>query len=335
MKGNGQTRTLTLPPGHTSLLSTKTKPLHIRSYFQTGPRRIVFVWTRNIPLPESVASLSVVSSELPVSPVRSVTVPPPFPGPSPIRSPETLPMTSLLSSVTKSTPSTLTPSPDPASPRAPHSLSIRESLWAPETDDTYEPSILAASPSVQCISFPETQDISFDTSILQSTASAYNSQEPSRLSTIDESFSSESPSIIPSCSLSPLTPTAIVSVSVSASSPPLLSTVRSPLSQVPSSTTVVTPSLFPRPTSVILTSTPSIVSTVSSISMSTDILEGSVSDLGRSFNGTIAVIHTNFESSEFSIIHMRRDLTILHRSHRHMPLYRGCYQHRLLAQVLT
>jgi hypothetical protein len=38
---------------------------------------------RDIPLPESVASLSVVSSKLPVFPVRSV--PPPLPGPSPIR----------------------------------------------------------------------------------------------------------------------------------------------------------------------------------------------------------------------------------------------------------
>jgi hypothetical protein len=84
-----------------------------------------------------------------------------LPGPSPIRSPDTLPTTSLLSSVTESTPSILTPSSHPASPRAPPSPSIRESLWAPETDDTYESSILAASPLVQPISFPETQDISF------------------------------------------------------------------------------------------------------------------------------------------------------------------------------
>jgi hypothetical protein len=37
---------------------------------------------------------------------------------------------------------------------------LSESLWAPEADDTYESSILAASPSVQPISFPELQDIS-------------------------------------------------------------------------------------------------------------------------------------------------------------------------------
>jgi hypothetical protein len=60
--------------------------------------------------------------------VRPVSVPP-LPGPSPIRLPET-----LLTSVIESTPSTLTPSPHPASPRAPPSpsLSIRESLWAPK-----------------------------------------------------------------------------------------------------------------------------------------------------------------------------------------------------------
>ncbi|KAN0109149.1 hypothetical protein V8E52_009580, partial [Russula decolorans] len=206
---------------------------------------------------------------------------PPLPGPSPIHSPETLPTTSLLSSVTESTPSSLTPSPHPASPRAPPSPSIRECLWAPETDDTYESSILAASPSVQSIYFLEHQHISFDTSsILWPTASAYTSQESSRLSTIDESPSSASPSIIPSSSSSPsLMPTAIVSASVSASSRSLPPTVRSPSLQVLSSTTVVTPSLSPRPTSVILTRTPSIVSTVSSISMSTDTLEGSISVL--------------------------------------------------------
>ena len=73
-------------------------------------------------------SLSVVSSELSVIFVRPV--PPPLPGPSLSRSPETPPM-----SVTKSTPSSLTSSPHPSSPRAPPSPSIRECLWAPETYD--------------------------------------------------------------------------------------------------------------------------------------------------------------------------------------------------------
>ncbi len=61
-------------------------------------------------------------------------------------------------------------------------------------------------------------------------------------------------------------------------------------------------------------------------------MEGSVSDYGISFNGAIAVIHTDFESSRFSIGRMGRDLTLLHTSHRHMFLYR-CHQYRLLARV--
>ena len=102
-----------------------------------------------------IASPSVVSS---VSCFRSV--PPPLLEPSPIRSLETLPTTSLLLSVTESTPSSLTPSLHPASPQSPPSPSIRGSLWAPKTDDTYESSIIAASPLVQFISFPKPQESS-------------------------------------------------------------------------------------------------------------------------------------------------------------------------------
>ncbi|KAI0264782.1 hypothetical protein BGY98DRAFT_1159606 [Russula aff. rugulosa BPL654] len=47
-----------------------------------------------IPLPESVAGPSIISSESSVTSVRSI--PPPLPGPSPIRSPDTLSTTSLL-----------------------------------------------------------------------------------------------------------------------------------------------------------------------------------------------------------------------------------------------
>ena len=77
---------------------------------------------------------------------------------------------------------------------------------------TLTPSILWASPSVQSIAFPEGPDISFGASFLRPMASAYSSQEQSRLSPIDESPSSESPAITYSSSSSPsLTPTAIVS----------------------------------------------------------------------------------------------------------------------------
>ena len=113
--------------------------------------------------------------------------------------------------------------------------------YPPKTDNTYESSILAASPSVQSVSFPEPQDISFDTSILRPTTFAYTSQEPSRLSTIYKSPLSESPSIITSSSSPSLMPTALVSVSSLPSLPPM---DLSSLLQVPPSTTVVTPSLF-------------------------------------------------------------------------------------------
>ncbi|KAI9513417.1 hypothetical protein F5148DRAFT_4214 [Russula earlei] len=229
---------------------------------------------RYIPLPGSVSSPSLLSVELrpeppavvpmrPASPARSIrSIPSPLFGPS-----ESLPTTSLLSSVTESTPTTITPS-----RRAPSSPSIRESLWAAETDDTYESSILRASPSVQSLAFPEGPDISFDTSFLRPTASAYTSQEPSRLSTIDESPSSESPSIAYSPSSPSLTVSSAVSLSVTPSSPSLLPTVPSPSPQTPFSTTVVTPILSPEPPPMTLTRTPT-VSTVSSISMRTDILD--------------------------------------------------------------
>ena len=238
---------------------------------------------RDVPLPESsVSSPSLLSTELstersamlpqrPPSAARSIRSIASLPGPSPIGPPETLPTTTMTTtSVTESTPSTVTP-------RVPSSPSIRESLWAPETDDTYESSILRASPSVQSVAFPEGPDISFDTSFLRPTASAYTSREQSRLSTIVESLSSESPSITYSSSSSPsLTPTGSMSVSVSASatpsSPSPPPTAPSPSLQVPPSTTVVSPVLSPERSSVPLTRTPSTVSTVSSISMRSDML---------------------------------------------------------------
>ncbi|KAH9993287.1 hypothetical protein BJV74DRAFT_884401 [Russula compacta] len=271
------------PPYPQDDLSAISSPSEIESIPTVSTTRIA----RAISLPGSVSSPSVLSTELPserpaVMPLRPVpsvssisSIPLPLPGPSPIGPPDSLPTTSLLSSVTESTPSSITPSRRTAStPRVPSSPTMSH-LWAPETDDSYESSVLRASPSVQSIAFPEGPDISFDTSFLRPTASAYTSQEPSRLSTIDESPSSESPSITYSSSSSPsLTPTATVSVSVSPSatpsSPSLSPTVPSPSLQVPSSTTVVTPIHSPERPPVALTRTPS---TVSSISMRTDILD--------------------------------------------------------------
>ncbi|KAH9169356.1 hypothetical protein EDB89DRAFT_1479631 [Lactarius sanguifluus] len=274
----------------------------------TVSSRVSRVSARNISLPESLSSPSLLASELPserptVEPLRPMTstrsissIPSSLPGPSPIGRPESLPTTTLLSSVTESTPSTIS-SRRPVSPRAlsSPSVSISGSHWAPETDDTYESSILRASPSVQSIAFPEGPDISFDTSFLRPTASAYTSQEPSRLSTIDESQSSESPPITYSSPSSPSltptvsmsvsasagpspSPTGTVSISVSASATPSLSpsappTVPSPSLRAPSSTTVSSPILTPERSQVALTRTPSSVSTASSISLGSDILD--------------------------------------------------------------
>ena len=187
------------------------------SEIETGtPSVSTMTIARDTQLPESVLS---VPSRSPVSAPRSVgSVVPPLPqaGPSsPIGPPETLLTTSSL--VTESAPA-LIPSRCTASPRVPTSPSIRESLWAPETDD--ESPILRASHLVQSIAFPEDPVISFDTSFLRPTASACSSQEQAQLSTVDES-SSESPAITSSSSSRSLTPTAIISgssISVSSTS---------------------------------------------------------------------------------------------------------------------
>jgi len=86
----------------------------------------------------------------------------------------------MMTSVTESTPSTISPS-------------IQESLLAPETDDTYESSILQASPLVQPVAFPEGPDIFFNISFMCPTASAYTSQEQRQLIMVVKSLSSEFP----------------------------------------------------------------------------------------------------------------------------------------------
>ena len=189
------------------------------SEIETGtPSLSTMMIARDTQLPESVSSAP---SRSPVSTPRSVgSVVPPLPQAcpsSPIGPPETRLTTSSL--VTESAPA-LTPSHCTASPRVPTSPSIRESLWAPETDDTCESPILRASHLVQSIAFPEDPDISFDTSFLRPTAPAYSPQEQAQLSTVDES-STELPAITSSSSSRSLTPTAIISgssISVSSKS---------------------------------------------------------------------------------------------------------------------
>ncbi|KAF8270085.1 hypothetical protein EI94DRAFT_861064 [Lactarius quietus] len=266
------------------------------------------VSARNIPLPGSVSSPSLLAGELssessiveplrPLSTTSISSIPPSLPGPSPIARPDTLPTTTLLSTVTESTPSTITPSrrSAAASSRVSSSPSIRSSQWPAETDDTYESSILRASPSVQSVAFPEGPDISFDTSFLRPTASAYSSQEPSRLSTIEESLSSESPpisysspssrSLTPSVSMSVTasaepspSPSGTVTITASVSptpspSPSAPPTVPSPSLRAVSPTTVSTPMESAERFMVALSRTPSSVSTTSSIPLGSDIFD--------------------------------------------------------------
>jgi hypothetical protein len=288
-------------------ISSVSSPSDIGSIPTTSSRssRVTRVTARNVELPESVSSPSLLASELPSEPMvvrplrplsstRSISsIPPSLPGPSPIGRPDSLPTTTLLSTVTESTPSTITASRRTAS-QAPSSTSVHSSLWAPETDDTYESSILRASPSVQSIAFPEGPDISFDTSFLRPTASAYTSQEPSRLSTIEESQSTESPPITYSSPSSrSLTPTVSMSISASAqpstpltgtvsttasesptpSRSPTVPTAPSPSLRAPTSTTLSTPIITAERSLVGLTRTPSSVSTTSSIALGSDIFD--------------------------------------------------------------
>lgn len=268
-----------------------------------------------IPLPPSAPG-SVYSSSLLSSPrslsdidlgpsiTRSIPsdslldVPSSLPAPSPIGPPLSVPSTPLLSSITESsvTPDEQIPESErtPTSARArstrtPSSISVRESLWAPETDLSYESSMLRASPSVQSVAVLEGPDQSFDTSFLRPTEPAESlgsaMQAYDRLSTIPESesvsisstsipsgipsSSISAPSIpsMPSSSSSSLTPTPTESAqpptpSISVSFPTTsVPSVESLEQSMESLETVVSP----RSATVTVTRTPSSVSTVSSL----------------------------------------------------------------------
>ncbi|KAA1474371.1 hypothetical protein DENSPDRAFT_882747 [Dentipellis sp. KUC8613] len=249
----------------------------------------------DVPLPPSIYSPSLLSSEISSvrdldlgesvptpSTIKSVSVGLPsvsLPAPSPIPRPESLPTTSLLSSVTESTPTSMTPSEQseggslPSPHPVPPSPSIRESLWAPETDDSYESSLLRASPSVQSMALPEGADVSFDTSFLRPTASPFSSQDFGRLSTITESPSAPS-SGIPQSSSSASPSDVTISQTASSPIPPAQMTPPSqPTVSLATTSSIPTPSVSEEPSSVSLTRTPSSVSTASSISMRSSILD--------------------------------------------------------------
>ena len=173
----------------------------------------------DVPLPASLYSPSLLSSVG----LSALELEPTVPTPSTLQSlsdsmlsptqgqpplsepPESFPTTSLLSSVTESSVSPTPPKPISLvipPPLVPLSPSIRESEWPPETDISFESSMLRASPSVQSVAPPEGPDISFETSVLWPTASAVSSQDIRRLSTITESVSTPSSSVTPSSSSS-------------------------------------------------------------------------------------------------------------------------------------
>ncbi|TCD63586.1 hypothetical protein EIP91_005194 [Steccherinum ochraceum] len=227
----------------------------------------------NIPLPLSTYSpseISGISSPLmseapspstPEPPTPSLTETSSIPGPSDIGVPEpeisisvSTISTPTESSVTPTSSSELTPT-IPSSTIGPQpsfaSPSIPESMWAAETDESYESSMLRASPSVQSMALPEGLDTSFETSFLRPSASVMTSEASSLLTPITEESS--------------VTPSVPIISTRSSSATPTPSTV-SPLPSVPSPTPVSSERSVTS-----LTRTPSSVSTVSSVSMSSSI----------------------------------------------------------------
>jgi hypothetical protein len=162
--------------------------------------------------------------------------------------PTPLPQTTLTS-ITESdvTSDGLTPPSPPSLP--PSSPSIHLSLWAPETNESYESSVLRASPSVGSLALPEGLDTSFETSIMRPSGSVVSSLD--RLTPIPETPTTLSYSV--ARSPSPL--------------PQLPETISSP-------TSVSTHSLMPSVSSVsTLSRSSSAVSGVSSISMGSSMLD--------------------------------------------------------------
>ncbi|CAL1709933.1 unnamed protein product [Somion occarium] len=205
------------------------------------------------PSPEPTPSVSL------TSPSETETIP----GPSPIPSP--LPELSLtpLESISTPTESSVTPPSSDVSLTVPTSIrqstpsspSLLGSTWGNETDESYESSLLQASPSIQSITFPDPPDVSFETSGLRPSPSVESESEPElTLMTPASEVSTPSESI-------PTSPTSPSSESVT----PTPSTLSLPPS-VPSPTPVSS-----EKSQVTLTRTPSSISTVSSVSMSSSV----------------------------------------------------------------
>ncbi|KDQ55342.1 hypothetical protein JAAARDRAFT_195742 [Jaapia argillacea MUCL 33604] len=253
----------------TSIMSPPSEIAIIPSTLETESE----IYPKEVPLPPSTYSPSIPSTELlsleilepsSMSSPSEITISSPeestqvsviSPSPSmPIASIPSSPMTLSMSIQTESsitpTPTKRTPSvvssslsvsqPTPATP------SIRESLWASESDKSYESSVLQASPSIRSLAVPEGMDTSYDTSFLRPSGSIISTEVLGRLTPITE---------VPS-SIMPSSPTSITATPNSVSTP----------------TSVVTPTLT-RQSSVTVTRTPPSVSTASSISMRSSVFD--------------------------------------------------------------
>ncbi|KAI0649912.1 hypothetical protein C8Q79DRAFT_355651 [Trametes meyenii] len=218
-----------------------------------------FSLTPSSPLQESLPTPSTVDVSSEELTTESI------PGPSPIP-----PLSDITLSLTISSPteSSVTPTPSsqltpsvPSTIEQPTTISspaVPESQWGAESDRSYESSMLRASPSLVSMALPEGPDTSFETSFLRPSGTP-ESTESSMLTPITE-VSPSSPATVPSSPSSELTPT------------------QSSLSLLPS---IASPTPIPTdlPRAVTLTRTPSSVSTVSSISMSSSRMAPSEFDL--------------------------------------------------------
>lgn len=181
-----------------------------------------------------------------------------IPGPSPILPLSDLEPTVSLSTISTPTESSVSPTPSSqqtpsvpstiSQPETPSSPAIPTSSWGQESDESYESSLLRASPSMASQALPEGPDTSFETSFLRPSGTPQSSEESSLLTPITE-VSPSSPATEPSPASSELTPTQ--------STISLLPSVPSP--------TPVRAEFIP---AVTLTRSASMISTVSSVSMS-------------------------------------------------------------------
>ncbi|RDX52641.1 hypothetical protein OH76DRAFT_1554302 [Lentinus brumalis] len=156
------------------------------------------------------------------------------------------------SSITPTPSSQLTPSvPSTVSqPDTPSSPAIPDSAWGQETDQSYESSLLRESPSMASQALPEGPDISFETSFLRPSGTPVSSEESTMLT--------------PNTEVSPSSPVSEVSPTSAELTP-----TQSSMSLLPDVTTPVpVPRDFPPAVTVTLSRTPSTISAVSSVSMS-------------------------------------------------------------------